>query len=150
MPIESFSDDTLRIIEHGPIIPAVIGKPFDRPQPQEIPDEIVSDLHPVSCLLDTGATNCCINPSLAKQLNLPISGFSHSTDASNNLMDGRLRKASFGFVYKNSIVNLIPAVQFFELPEDLAGHHIIIGRSLMAKFRALYFCFKTGEYMVHF
>jgi predicted aspartyl protease len=150
MPIESFGNHPLKILERGPVIGAVIALPFDRPQPQEPAQKTPESLHQVSCLLDTGATNCCINPSLAAKLNLPISGYSNSTDASNNTVQGKVRKASLGFIFKNSVIGLIPAVQFFELPQDLANHNIIIGRSLMAKFRSMYFCFKTGEYMIHF
>lgn len=156
MPIESFANKWNVILARGPVIPVVIGSPFAQPQPQEAvqkPQEAIKipdDLHQTGALLDTGASNCCINPSLANRLNLPIVGYANSFDASMNQMRSKVRSASIGFILKGTAINMIPAIEISELPKDIPNHNLIIGRSLMAKFRAMYFCFKTGEYMIHF
>jgi len=149
MPIESFANNSKVILARGPVIPIVLGSPFAQPQPQEAV-KVPEDLHQTGALLDTGASNCCINPSLAARLNLPIVGFSNSFDASMNQIRSKVRSASIGFILKGAVINMIPAIEISELPKDIPNHSLIIGRSLMARFRAMYFCFKTGEYMIHF
>ncbi len=149
MPIEPFTDSPRVIINRGPVIQIVIGLPVTAPQPQES-TTISTEVHQTNGLLDTGASGCCINPSLANRLNLPTAGYTDSVDASNNITRCRIRNASLGFLLSGRTINIIPAIGLTELPQDLPNHNVIIGRNLMATFKVIYFSFSTGEYMIHF
>ncbi|HUI92694.1 MAG TPA: retropepsin-like aspartic protease [Chitinivibrionales bacterium] len=151
MPIEAYGNNVGVIVARGPVVSCVVGLPIAQPQPQTpTPNIPTPDLHPANGLLDTGASNCCINPSLAKSLNLPIAGYRPSTDASGNTTQCIVRNGCFGLILRNSVVRFFPAVQFIELPKDLPNHTLIIGRNMMVTFRSMYFSFRTGEYMIHF
>ena len=149
MPIESFANNPTIILNRGPIINVSVGHPLSHPQPEQS-HEVPDNLHQTSGLLDTGASNCCINPSLAARLNLPIVGYRNSGDASGHVSRQRVRNACIGFILPNKGIHVIAAVGLTELPNDLQNHNIIIGRDVMSFFRAMYFSLQTGEYMIHF
>jgi hypothetical protein len=152
MPIEPFANNPSLIMMRGPVVACVVGLPIAQPQPQNQPIAInPGDLHQIGALLDTGASNCCINPSLANRLNLPIAGYGPMTDASGNTTTSKIRSGCLGFLLKGGqIFKMFSAIPFIELPKDLPHHTVVIGRNMMASFKSLYFTFNTGEYMIHF
>ena len=58
------------MIVHGPTIPVDIG--FDKNWKIEMPTKPTPGIFGINALIDTGATESCIDDMLATQLNLPV------------------------------------------------------------------------------
>ena len=113
--------DHALLIELGPSLEVVLSTLFDPPQPP-------TEGHTTHALVDTGATQSCIDMQLAQTLGLPVVDF---------VMIGGAAGANRHPLYAARVA--IPALEIFQFGAfagvDLAGgeqpHRVLLGRTFL-------------------
>jgi hypothetical protein len=97
----------------------------------------------VTAILDTGAERTCIDPSIVRRLNLPVSGQGFVASPGVGVGPAIFGGATFGFTYEAGLVILHPVtkppsnlviheLEVDELPLQSFGIEAVIGRDVLA------------------
>ena len=126
-------DPRTLLVRHGPTLKVDIG--FDAGYDLKAPRTLARLPTQVSALIDTGASVCCIDSGLARELGLPVidqtelAGVGGLKTFDKHL--AQIRSLDLKFTYYGAFAGI-------ELASGWSAHRVLIGRDFLSHFQMTY------------